>query len=253
MALDAETYGQRPVRTPEWLASWVTRIERNPALDPAVDQVRRAGTPVSDGRAADILRGRWLGHALHPVLTDFPLGCFISAGLLDLLGGRKARPAAQRLIGLGLLAVPPTVASGLADFPAVRTEGGRRVAAVHAIGNGAAAGLYFLSWRARRRNRHARGVLLAMLGGTGAWVTGYLGGHLSFGLGTGVGPRGLGEERSGSDGPLVDVATASTMLGVPVDQVHAMVEEGLLVPAEGDTSAPRFRDTDVLAVRLLGG
>ena len=60
--------------------------------------------------------GEWLGHALHPLLTDLPLGCWLSAGLLDLLGGRRGRPAAQRLVALGLLFVPVTAASGLVDW-----------------------------------------------------------------------------------------------------------------------------------------
>jgi uncharacterized membrane protein len=251
MALHTDAIGK--VRTPEWLSSWVESLERNPGLDVAAEQVRRASAPVSAGRTAEILRGNWLGHALHPLLTDFPLGCFLSAGLLDLLGGKRARPASQRLIGLGLLGVPPTVAAGLADYTPIRTDAGRRVAAVHAIGNGAAAGLYFLSWRARRRNRHARGVALALLGAGGAWVTGYLGGHLSFGRGTGVGPRGLAEQGARIDAALVDLETASTMLGVPVDQVHAMMDEGLLVPVGSGAHGPQFRDSDVLAVRLLGG
>ncbi|MDP8927642.1 MAG: hypothetical protein M3O70_03450, partial [Actinomycetota bacterium] len=30
-----------------------------------------------------VLRGRWLGHPLHPVLTDVPIGLWTSAVVLD--------------------------------------------------------------------------------------------------------------------------------------------------------------------------
>jgi hypothetical protein len=67
----------------------------------------------------------------------------------------------------------------------------QRVGAVHALGNAGVAASYALSWRARRKGHHARGVLLALAGGAGAMITGYLGGHLSYARAVGVGPRGL--------------------------------------------------------------
>ena len=146
-----------------------------------------------------MLQGRWLGHALHPLLTDVPLGCWLSANLLDLLGGRRSRPAAQRLVGLGLMAVPPTMATGWADWSTIEDDGPRRVGVVHAVGNAAVGSLYFLSWRARRRGRHLRGAALGLTGGLLAMGTGYLGGHLSFARGAGMGQRGLeeGDARAG--------------------------------------------------------
>ena len=58
---------------------------------------------VQAGAAKDALSGVWLGHALHPLLTDLPIGTYTSAVLLDWLGGKAGRTAADRLIGLGLL------------------------------------------------------------------------------------------------------------------------------------------------------
>jgi uncharacterized membrane protein len=202
-----------------------------------------------------------MGHALHPLLTDLPLGCWMSAGILDLLGGRGARRSAQRLVGVGLLAVPPTVASGLSDWSTLRDPRTRRVGAVHGVGNALVAFLYFRSWRARRKGHHLRGVGLGLAGGMGAWVTGYLGGHLSFARRAGTGERGMDLERgvaakgdgaaSGRGDDLVDLTRASELIGVPPAQVQAMVEEGLLDPV---STAPdlRFRDSDVRAVRMLG-
>jgi uncharacterized membrane protein len=138
-----------------------------------------------------MLRGEHLGHALHPLLTDLPLGCFLSAALLDLVGGRSSRRAAQRLVGLGLLMVPPTAASGLVDWSDVQEPRSRRVGIVHAIGNTAVAACYFASWRARRRDHHLRGRLLGFVGGALAVGTGYLGGHLTLARGVGHGERGM--------------------------------------------------------------
>ncbi len=56
----------------------------------------------------------------------------------------------------------------------------RRVGVVHAGGNGTATVLYGLSWLARRRGRHATGVVLGIGGGVVATAGGYLGGHLSL-------------------------------------------------------------------------
>ena len=52
---------------------------------------------------------------------------------------------------------------------------------------------------------------------------------------------------------LVTAEQAAEILEVQVDRVHVMIEEGLLEPAGGDTSAPVFRRADVVAVDLLGG
>src|SRR5262245_58314782 len=80
--------------------------------DTALDPVARA-IPRS---LKSVLAGGWLGHSLHPALTDFPLGCWMCASVLDLVGGRAARPAATRLVALGLVSVPAVAAAGLVDW-----------------------------------------------------------------------------------------------------------------------------------------
>src|SRR3954447_24234473 len=64
------------------------------------------------GPVKDALSGTWLGHALHPVLQLAPLGTWMSAVILDLIGGEDAEGAADKLIGTGLLAAVPTFVSG---------------------------------------------------------------------------------------------------------------------------------------------
>src|SRR4051812_31761619 len=212
--------------TPTWLRAAVSRVEQATELDPLVQRLAPPAERLATGPTGGFLGGQWLGHALHPLLTDLPLGCWIGSGLLDLLGGRRARRASQRLVGLGLLFVPPTVAAGLVDWTGVSDQRVKRVGAVHAIGNGAVAMLYLASWRSRRRGLHLVGVGLGLAGGTLAWATGYLGGHMSFARGVGVGERGLddGQQSDGqqsdanswttgtSEADLLDMAAAAAML-----------------------------------------
>ena len=169
------------------LRDWVTRIEANPKLDQVAARLDGLAAKVTQGQAGPALKGEPLGHPLHPALTDLPIGFFTSANVLDLIGGRGGRTAARRLIALGLLSVPPTVAAGLADYSTMTDPKNRRVAAVHAVGNGVAALLYLSSWRARGRHRYLRGKVLALAGAGVATGAGYLGGRLAFGESDGGG------------------------------------------------------------------
>jgi nitrite reductase/ring-hydroxylating ferredoxin subunit len=141
---------------------------------------------IRPGPVKDALSGSWLGHTLHPLLTDTTLGTFTSALLLDWLGGDRSREAAQRLIALGLLSVPPTALSGQSDWAdtEVGNEAVRRIGLVHATANGTAAVLFAASWLARRRGESGR--LLALAGGGALAVSGYLGGHMTLAEGVGV-------------------------------------------------------------------
>src|SRR5256885_17078836 len=110
------------------------RIGAAAALDgPAEAVAKWVRGAVPPGPVKDTLSGTPLGHALHPFLTDLPIGTWTSAVVLDLVGGRPARPAAERLIATGLLAAVPTAASGLNDWadttPA--SDPGRRLGAGH--------------------------------------------------------------------------------------------------------------------------
>ncbi len=223
---------------------FVHRLERDDRLDRVASALDPAAEAVGSGRTGAALRGDWLGHALHPLLTDLPLGCWMAGGLLDLVGGRRSRPAAQRLIGLGLATAPATAAAGLAEHRTTTEPRVRRVTAAHAAGNTVVALAYLASWRHRRRGDHVRGVAYGLAGGTLAWVTGYLGGHLSFARRTGTGTRG------GLDEPTLDDRTGSTgsemsrdRPSTPAEAIREVAEriEGPVFDARETTSgtAPR--------------
>ena len=142
---------------------------------------------LSPGALKDALSGTWLGHALHPMLTDVVIGSFTSATVLDLVGGDEDGKAASRLISVGIAAYPPTALTGVNDWadteiadPAVR-----RVGLVHAGSNAIALTLYASSLAARKRGDHGKGKLLGFAGAAVLGLGGYLGGHMSFVQGVG--------------------------------------------------------------------
>ena len=168
------------------LAEQVGKLE---ALDePAETVAKKIRGAFPTGPVKDTISGTWLGHPLHPLLTDVPIGSWTSATLLDLVGGEQSHSAAERLIGIGILAAVPTALTGANDWadttPADDTV--RRIGAVHALANVAALMLYGGSLAARRRGRRGRGVLLGLAGLGAVGVGGHLGGHLSYDKGVGV-------------------------------------------------------------------
>ena len=153
-------------------------LEDDERLDRVTALAARVTAPLGSGAPASVLSGRWLGHALHPPLTDVPIGLFTSAVVLDALGGVPSRPAAQRLVGLGLLAAAPTAASGWTEWHAAGRRD-RRVGVVHAALNAASLAAYAGSWLTRRRGQHTSGVALGVIGSGLAGAAAYLGGHLA--------------------------------------------------------------------------
>jgi nitrite reductase/ring-hydroxylating ferredoxin subunit/uncharacterized membrane protein len=159
------------------------------ALDrPAKTIGKKVRALLPAGPVKDVISGTPIGHALHPLLTDVPIGTWTSATLLDLLGGESGRPAARRLIGIGLLAAAPTALSGWSDWAdsEVGDDAVRRIGIVHAAANGSAALLYGASLLARRRGAHASGVLLGLAGAGAMGAGGWLGGDLVLHRGIGV-------------------------------------------------------------------
>lgn len=188
------------------------------------------GKVVGTGTVKDVLSGTWMGHPLHPMLTDLPIGFSTSAFTLDLVGGKRSRKAAQRLTALGVLSALPTAAAGFSDWSDTIGED-RRLGTAHALGNTAALALYTLSWRNRRKGRHGRGVLLGFAGAGAATVGGYLGGHLVF-------RKGVGPDRNawkhGSD-DWVDVGDQAAMLAADAPVVVTVGDDDVLMARNGSS------------------
>jgi nitrite reductase/ring-hydroxylating ferredoxin subunit/uncharacterized membrane protein len=165
----------------------VARVGRLDQLDavaaPVAKLVKRAAPPKS--LVKDVLSGTWLGHPLHPMLTDIPIGSFTSANVLDLIGGKAGQGAADRLVDLGLLSSVATAAAGAADWSDTYGEE-QRIGVVHAVSNVVGVALYAASAVARRRGARGRATMLGLAGTTAMTVGGYLGGHLGWVHGVGV-------------------------------------------------------------------
>jgi nitrite reductase/ring-hydroxylating ferredoxin subunit/uncharacterized membrane protein len=236
----------------ESLAETIEGLELLDSVAEPLQQVAKTAVP-EGSQLKDALSGTWLGHPLHPPLTDVVVGAWTSALLLDLLGGEDAESGADALVAAGIVAAVPTALSGLSDWADVR-GGSRRVGVVHALGNTTALVLHILSWFARRDGERGRGRLLSGVGFGIASFSAWLGGHLSFGKGVGVNQTAfhsapeewtpvLDADRL-QDGALTGAAAGTTpvLLVRRGEQVHALddrcshrgcaLHEGTL---EGDT------------------
>ncbi len=162
------------------------RLESIEALDPIASKIGGlVRSAIPPGAIKDALSGTFMGHALHPLLTDVPIGTWTSSVLLDLAGEEEA---AAKLIGAGLLATAPTLATGWSDWAdsEMGDPGVRRVGLMHAAVNGTAIALMAASLAARRSGRAGRGKLLSLAGVSVLGAGGWLGGHLSYAQGIGV-------------------------------------------------------------------
>ena len=162
------------------------RPERLEALDKVAKPLAGAvGRAVRPRVVRNLLSGADLGHPLHPMLTDLPIGAWVMSALLDAVGGPAAEGAADLLVAVGVVAAVPTAAAGLNDWS--DTNGPEtRVGLVHAALNTAALSLYLASLVARARGRRRGGQALGLAGLGMLLGGGYLGGHLCFVLGVEV-------------------------------------------------------------------
>src|ERR1051325_5119119 len=170
-------------------------VDQQEALDRLSDQVQpfvrnafESAGPV--GREVkNILHGTWLGHPLHPALTDVPLGAWTAALALDALesisGRRELGAGADAAIAVGLVGAAGAAVTGLTDWS--ETDGrARRVGMLHGLLNVGATVLYTTSLVLRSKQKRNAGVGFAMLGFAVSSASAYLGGHLVFGEQIGV-------------------------------------------------------------------
>ena len=88
----------------------ISRLEQESRLDRLVSAGQRAARLIRPGRLRDMLHGVWLGHPLHPMLIQVPVGAWLSAAILDLSRGDEK--TSRRLVATGLIAVGAGRASG---------------------------------------------------------------------------------------------------------------------------------------------
>ncbi len=162
------------------------RLERAEALDqPAGELAKVVGAATRPRVVKNALSGTWLGHRFHPLMVPLPIGFWSGALLFDLVATRRARWAADTLVGAGIVAAVPTAAAGLSDWADAEPEA-RRVGLVHASCNSLALLCYSSSLVARLLGWRKAGVGLGLAGAAAISAGGYLGGHLSYVQAVGV-------------------------------------------------------------------
>src|SRR5438552_14906063 len=75
----------------------------------------------------DLLKGKWLGHPLHPILVHVPMGVWPAALLFDILsvGGNGGNALVQTsffAIGFGLIVALIAVPTGIVDWSGIKRE-----------------------------------------------------------------------------------------------------------------------------------
>jgi nitrite reductase/ring-hydroxylating ferredoxin subunit len=182
------------------------RVADVSSFDKAIEPARRAVQKGLPPAIKDVLHGTWLGHPLHPVLVQVPVGSWLSAGVLDAVP--SMRPAATLLIGTGVAASVPAALSGAADW-SEQDAGVRRLGAVHASLNVAALGLYVGSLVARGKGSGGLGRVLSYAGLGIAAASASIGGHMSYSQSSGASHAATAARALTSDwidlGPLDDL------------------------------------------------
>ena len=130
-------------------------------------------------REKNLLNGTWLGHPVHPMVTDVPVGAMTIAAILDVTGQERAADIA---LATGLAAMTASAATGAAD--AVDTYGHPRVqATVHATLMTGSFGAYLASLLLRLlgpRWLRPVAVLVSWLGYGALSAGAYIGGDLTY-------------------------------------------------------------------------
>src|SRR5688500_20352717 len=159
----------------------------NPAIDRVAEPLSKTvrGAYESAGpvgqQAKNAIHGVWLGHPLHPVFTDVPLGAWTTALALDVAahGDPGMRRAATFAMGVGLAGAVGAAVTGLTDWS--ETDGqSRRAGLKIGLMNIAATSLFAAAFIRRRNDGHSAGRSCAWAGYAMATGAAYLGGDLVY-------------------------------------------------------------------------
>src|SRR5262250_3550725 len=187
----AEQATSSPFAAPRWvawhgdLAAWLDRLGWLRTLS---DWLTGVLGPFRERHQDKLLLellhgGRWVGHPLHPALSDVPIGLWAGVVVLDITdrgpAPRCGIDAAGVLSAAGILAAGATALTGLSDW-AVSNEQDRRVGLFHGLLNTVALGLQGASLGTRMTGHRGTARALGAASLTVTAAAAYLGGHLVF-------------------------------------------------------------------------
>jgi uncharacterized membrane protein len=132
------------------------------------------------------LGGDWLGHKLHPMLNDIPIGAWTAGLALDLVevasDSKKLRKGADIVQAVGLAGAMAAALAGIVDW--TRTQGeAKRYGFVHGAANMVIAGLYGGSLLARASGMRKLGIALSCTGYCLMLGSGMLGSMVAYKMG----------------------------------------------------------------------
>ncbi len=181
----------------------------------------------------NILHGKWLGHPLHPIITDVPVGAWTTAAVLDCLelcGSKEFKNGADAAVVIGLAGAAGAAVTGITDWSGT-TAIERKVGLAHGLLNMGATVMYLTSiFLRKKKSTRGAGIALSMLGYGITSVAAYLGGELVYNKQVGVNHTAVPE-------------------GYPEDFVAVLPADEL---NEGEKKCVRAEKVDVLLVKKLG-
>jgi nitrite reductase/ring-hydroxylating ferredoxin subunit/uncharacterized membrane protein len=202
-----------------------------------IGAIFHAMTPVRD-----FLNGRWLGHPLHSVLTDAPVGILFLVIILDVL---NLRGAADVALLVGVLAMLAAAMAGAADY--ADTDGkARERATVHSTLMVIALIVYVVSLVIRTSGGDDRAVAVwtSIIGFLILSAGAYVGGDVVYALGNmvnrhafrGAGTKWIAMEPAELDeaGDIPEGRPVKAKLGI---NTLALVRQGERILALHDTCA----------------
>ncbi len=167
----------------------VNRISEQPWLDSGADAVKGAVHKFYEGLGSasvpvrNFLHGVWLGHPLHPVITDIVVGAYTATAVLDVaeaIGGEKQiAPANDIVLATGIASGLSAAAAGITDWHVLKGTP-KRIGFLHMLLNLSATVLYIFSFIARKSGNRGLGRALGWTAYGTIFGGAYLGGHLVF-------------------------------------------------------------------------
>ncbi len=162
------------IESQEWLG------KAGDAIQPVIISAFKSGGETGQ-KIKNFLHGTWLGHPLHPVLTDIPIGAWTSAAVLDtmeLSGNDNFKSGADAAVTIGIAGALAAAVAGLTDWTGT-TKKKRKLGLMHGLINIAATSLYVTSLILRRKEESRRAAIFYSLGGyalvtASSWLGGYL-------------------------------------------------------------------------------
>src|SRR5437870_11354635 len=146
----------------------------------------------------DLLKGKWLGHPLHPMLVHVPMAVWPAALLFDLvsttgIGGNAIVRTSFFAIGFGLAVALLAVPTGIVDWSGIRREKPAwKLGLWHMILNAVALLLFATNFTLRLDTyREASSVsgaplILSVAGTLVLIISAYLGGRMVYAYGINV-------------------------------------------------------------------